>query len=135
MKEIDLYFLHHPEPVKSYLQALREFILKYNSNISEGWQYRMPFYFYNGKRFCYLWVHKKYNQPYLGIVDGKKIDHPNLLVEKRARMKIMLFNAEQDIPVKTIRQLLKQVLSLYEQETKGLKLKVKSSRFKARPSS
>lgn len=129
MKEIDLYFLNHPEPVKSYLQALRTFILNYNSNISEGWKYHMPFYFYNGKRVCYLWVHKKYNQPYLGIVDGKKVDHPLLLVEKRAKMKIMLFDAEQDIPLKTIRLLLKQVLSLYDPES--TRVKAQSKKLKA----
>ena len=73
----------------------------------------MPFYCYKGKRFCYLWVHKKYGQPYIGIVDGKGIDHPDLLVEKRARMKILLVDARKNIPVKKINYILKELLALY----------------------
>jgi len=67
-----------------------------------------------GKRFCYLWVHKKFQQPYLGIVDGKKINHPDLILEKRARMKIMLFDPAKDIPLKTIRVILGATLKLYK---------------------
>lgn len=114
IREIDNYFLQQKEPIKSYLLALRDYILSYDENISEAWQYRMPFYCYNGKRFCYLWVHKKYRQPYLGIVDGKKLDHPKLILEKRARMKIMLFDANKDVPIKTIRSILKSTIGLYQ---------------------
>ena len=74
----------------------------------------MPFYCYNGKRFCYLWVHKKYHQPYIGIVDGKKVNHPQLNLENRARMKIMLLDPEKDVPVKIINSILKDVISLYK---------------------
>lgn len=74
----------------------------------------MPFYCYHGKMFCYLWVHKKFHQPYIGIVEGKKIQHPKLIQEKRARMKIMLFDPEKDIPVKTLNSILKEVVSLYK---------------------
>ena len=72
----------------------------------------MPFYFYKGKRFCYLGVHKKYQQPYLGIVDGNKIDHPDLIIEKRARMKILLIDPNKNIPVKKINLILREVLGL-----------------------
>ena len=111
-REIDNYFLQKDEPLRSYLLALREYILQYDEDITEAWKYRMPFYCYKGKRFCYLWVHKKYHQPYLGIVDGKKIAHPALIVEKRARMKIMLFDPMKDIPLKTINSILKTAIDL-----------------------
>jgi hypothetical protein len=113
MEDLDNYFLQKEEPVKSCLLTLRELILRHDSNITETWKYSMPFYCYNGKRFCYLWVHKKYRQPYLGIVDGKKIEHPKLIVEKRARMKIMLIDPEKDIPVRVVNSLLKQLIELY----------------------
>jgi Domain of unknown function (DU1801) len=114
LRPIDNYFLQNEEPVKSCLQFMREFILKYDKNITEAWSYGMPFFYYKEKRFCYLWVHKKYHQPYLGIVDGNKIMHPDLLSEKRARMKILLIDPNKDIPVKKIRTLLKEVLTLYK---------------------
>ncbi len=112
-REIDNYFLEKHEPIKSYLLALREVILDYDQHITEAWKYRMPFYCYKGKMFCYLWVHKTYHQPYLGIVEGKKIDHPGLIIEKRARMKIMLFDPEKDIPLKSIQSILGKAMRLY----------------------
>jgi hypothetical protein len=115
IRDIDNYFLEKGEPVKSYLLTLREYILQYDKNITEVWQYKMPFYCYKGKRFCYLWVHKKFQQPYLGIVDGKKINHSDLILEKRARMKIMLFDPMKDVPLKTIHAILKTALSLYKE--------------------
>lgn len=114
IREIDNYFLEKDEPLKSYLLTLRDCILRYDKNIVEAWKYRMPFYCYQGKMFCYLWVHKKYHQPYLGIVEGKKIIHPALIQEKRARMKIMLFDPTKDVPLKTIHSILKTALNFYK---------------------
>jgi hypothetical protein len=113
LREIDNYFLQKDEPLKSCLLFLREFILGYDENITEAWKYKMPFYCYKGKMFCYLWVHKKTNQPYIGIVEGKRINHPLLIIEKRSRMKIMLLDAEKDIPVNTIETILKMALNIY----------------------
>jgi hypothetical protein len=95
LRPIDNWFLQKEEPIKSCLQFLRKHILQQDAAITETWQYGMPFYCYKGKRFCYLWVHKKFGQPYIGIVNGKRIVHPGLLVEKRAGMKILLLNASK----------------------------------------
>jgi hypothetical protein len=114
MRPIDNWFLNREEPVKSCLQFLRDHILALNDHITERWEYGMPFYYYRGNRFCYLWVHKKLLKPYLGIVDGKLIDHPELLQEKRARMKIFLIDPDKDIPVRKINEILKQVIALYK---------------------
>jgi hypothetical protein len=60
LRPIDNYFLQHEEPTKSCLQFLREHILQLDKNITETWKYGAPFYNIHGKRFCYLWTHKKY---------------------------------------------------------------------------
>ena len=109
----DAFYLKKEEPVKSCLLALRQIILSQDKNISEAWKYGMPFYNYKGKMFCYLWIHKKFNQPYIGIVEGNKINHPDLLREKRARMKILLIDANKDIPFKKITGILKEAIKLY----------------------
>ena len=113
LNPIDHFFLQKDEPVKSCLQFLRSHILKQDSDITEAWKYGMPFYCYKGKMFCYLWVHKKYHQPYLGIVEGRKIHDPDLLTEKRSRMKILLLDPNREIPVKKITAILKEALKLY----------------------
>jgi hypothetical protein len=74
----------------------------------------MPFFCYKGKMFCYLWLHKKFEQPYLGIVEGKWLNHPDLIMEKRSRMKIMLFDPRKDLPLKTIEKILQQAIDLYK---------------------
>ena len=114
LRPIDLFFLQKDEPHKSSLQFLRSFVKELDHEIKEEWKYGMPFYYYKGKMFCYLWIHKKLNQPYIGIVEGLKINHPNLLLEKRARMKILLIDPEKDIPVKMIRSILHTALSFYK---------------------
>ena len=114
LREIDNFFLQKEEPVKSCLLFLREFVLSYDKNITEAWKYKMPFYCYKGKMFCYLWVNKKTNQPYIGIVEGRKIEHPLLIIEKRSRMKIMLLDPKEDIPVNTVDSILKMAINIYK---------------------
>ena len=114
LRPIDNRFLQKDEPGKSCLQFLRTHILKQDTAIKEAWKYGMPFFCFKGKMFCYLWVHKKTSQPYLGIVEGKRIKHPDLIIEKRARMKILLLDTDKDIPIKKINVILKEVLALYK---------------------
>ena len=113
MRETDNFYLQKSEPVKSCLLFLRDFILKHDKNITEAWKYGMPFFCYKGKMLCYLWVHKKNGLPYLGIVKGKQIEHPQLIIEARAKMKIMLFDPEKDMPVQAIKEILSAAINLY----------------------
>ena len=114
LRPIDHYFLHKEEPIKSCLAFLRGHILKQDPDITEAWRYGMPFYYYKGKMFCYLWIHKKFLQPYLGIVDGNRIQHPDLLQEKRAKMRILLLDPHKDLPLRKINAILKAALDLYK---------------------
>jgi hypothetical protein len=114
MRPFDRYFLEKEDPVKSCLLFLREHIGKQSPHIAEAWKYGMPFFCYDGKMFCYLWVHKKYKQPYIGIVEGKKINHPDLLQEKRTRMKILVIDHTKNIPIRKISSILKMVIALYK---------------------
>ncbi len=93
---------------------LRDFIPSLDANITEEWKYKLPFFCYKGKMFCYLWVPKTYKQPYIGIVAGDKLNHPDLLLEKRAKMKILLVNPEQDIDTEKIAAILKEALRYYQ---------------------
>ena len=114
LRDIDNYFLQKEEPVKGCLLFLREHIINFDERITEAWKYRMPFYCYNGKMFCYLWVHKKNGLPYIGFVEGNKLHHPELIIEKRSRMKILLIDPEIDLPVDKIDGLLKEAIGFYK---------------------
>lgn len=114
MSNLDNFYLQHEEPVKGTLLALREIILKQDKDISTVMKYGMPFFCYKGKMFCYLWFHKKLHQPYIGIVEGNRLDDAFLIQENRSRMKIMLLDANKDLPLKKIDALLQKVLNLYK---------------------
>jgi len=45
---------------------------------------------------------KKLLQPYIGFVNGHEINHPDLIDEKRAKMKILLLNPTQVYPLKRL---------------------------------
>ena len=113
LREIDNFYLQKEEPVKSCLYALRQLILRYDDKISEAWKYKMPFFCYKGKMFCYVWLDKKTHQPYLGIVEGRNIDHPSLIKGERSRMKILMLNPNRDLPVKTIDAIFKKAMLFY----------------------
>lgn len=114
IKEIDNFYLNQEEPNRGCLLALKDIILSQDVEITNVLKYGMPFFCYKQKMFCYLWVHKKYKQPYLGIVEGKRIEHPELIIEKRSRMKIILFDPNKDLPLETIESILKETLDLYK---------------------
>lgn len=114
IKEIDNFYLNQEEPNRGCLLALKDVILSQDVEITNVLKYGMPFFCYKQKMFCYLWVHKKYKQPYLGIVEGKRIEHPELIIEKRSRMKIILFDPNKDLPLETIESILKEALDLYK---------------------
>lgn len=111
LNPLDYYFEQKDEPLKSCLVYLRSLLNSY-AEITEHWKYGMPFYYYKGKMFCYLWIHKKINQPYIGLVDGNKIDHEDLLQESRTRMKILLINHFDDIPEEKLKSILHQGFTL-----------------------
>lgn len=114
IKEIDNFYLNQQEPNRGCLLALKDIILSQDVEITNVLKYGMPFFCYKQKMFCYLWVHKKYKQPYIGIVEGKRIEHPELIIEKRSRMKIILFDPNKDLPLETIESILKEALDLYK---------------------
>lgn len=123
MRELDNFYLQQDEPIKGTLLALREIILQQDNNITHVLKYGMPFFCYKGKMFCYLWVHKKHKQPYIGIVEGKQFDEAFLIQEGRSRMKIMLFDQNEDLPLQTINNILQKALSLYKTGTIKIKEK------------
>ena len=111
MPELDEFFLDKAEPQKGCLLFLRDQILALNSAVKETKKYGMPFYEYKNKRFCYLWLQRSSGKPYVGFTDGNKLNFPELIQEKRTRMKIMLIDPMEDIPIKRLTQILKMSIS------------------------
>lgn len=121
IRELDSYYFKQEEPNKSCLLALRSLILEQDLNVTETRKYGMPCFCYKKKMFCYLWTDKKTGEPYILMVEGKRLYHPKLEGGSRARMKILRINPNKNLPVKTIAKVLQSALDLYR--TGAIKLK------------
>lgn len=113
LNNLNQFFLEQDEPNKSCFLALRDIVLRFNPQISEHWKYKLPFYYYQGKPFCYFWKDKKTDHPYIGIVKGKWIDSPFLYQGDRKKMKVFKIDANKDLPVEEIYAVFEEASKFY----------------------
>ncbi len=81
----------------------------------------MPCFCFKKKTFCYLWIDKKHDEPYILLVEGKYLNHPALETGSRTRMKIFRVKPNKDLPLKNIQTILKLALDLYKNGTIKIK--------------
>ena len=112
--EIFSFYLNQREPNKSCLLALREIILDLNEHMSETLKYGMPCFRFKNTTLCYLWKDKKTEEPYILLVEGKRLNQPPLETGNRKRMKILRINPDEDLPLDLIHEILDQALELYK---------------------
>ena len=113
ISELEGFYVSKEEPVRSYLLALRRYILHYDDEMTETWTHRMPMFKYKGKLFCYIWVDKKTYEPYLGIYKGLDVHHPLLDLGTRNKMKVIYFDVKKDVPIDVIDNIFQQAVKLY----------------------
>lgn len=111
-ESLDQYYLKKDEPQKSCLLALRAILLNHHESMSETRKYGMPCFCYKKKALCYLWTNKKTDEPYILFVDGQLINNSSLEAGSRSRMKILPIQPNNDIPLKTIKELLDLAIAL-----------------------
>ncbi|WP_299456734.1 DUF1801 domain-containing protein [uncultured Microscilla sp.] len=113
LNDLENFYLNQPEPNKSCLLALRELILSLDENMADAWKYRMPFFYYKNKMFCYFWIDKQTKEPYIGIAKGSEFTHPLLEQGGRSRIKILRIQPNQDLPVDDIQVILRKAMTFY----------------------
>lgn len=119
MKAIDDFYASQPEPTQSCLLALRELILAQSEYLTPSWKWNLPFFDYKGRYLFYLSpTHKKQDCPYIGIVNGHRLDHPALTQGSRTQIKIMFIDPEEDLPIQEITEVLQ--LAMAERERPNL---------------
>jgi len=110
---LDNFYFRNSNEVNDCLLALRKIILDQDDLITAELKYHMPFFCYRGKMFCYLWIEQGSGRPYMGFVEGKHLNHPDLILGERARMKILFVDPDKDLPIEMLNDLLQQALNLY----------------------
>ena len=114
MNALDNFYLEKDEPIQSCLLALRSIILNYNPDFEPLWRYRLPCYKYQNQIFCYLWVDRKTQFPYIAVGKGVQIEHPDLVQGNRTFVKLFYVNPEEDIPIETIHKIFDLAMKLYD---------------------
>jgi len=113
IKDLDNFYLEKEEPLKSCMLALRDIIMSLDKNITTSWKYKLPFFCYKKKMFCYIWIDKKTKFPYIGIVEGQRIEHFALDQGNRKQIKALHINPNKDFP-DYIEEILNEALDLYK---------------------
>lgn len=113
MTDLDTFYFDKEEPVKGCLLALKNIIVQYNPEFKEKWYYRLPCFMYKNKIFCYLWIDKKTQFPYIAIGKGVRLEHPDLIQGKRTFVKLLMINPQEDIPIKKIYDIFDMAMKLY----------------------
>ena len=112
--EIEQFYLKQDEPNKSVFLYLRELILSIDKNITPEWKYKLPFFYFRGKMFCYLWQDKKTKQPYVCFCRSKSMNHPKLVKGERKKMKAYYIIPNEDIDVEELKALLLESLNFFK---------------------
>ena len=113
MNALDNFYLNQSEPNRSVFMALREIILSLDKEMTPEWKYKLPFFYYKKRPFCYLWQDKKTNTPYIGIVRSTNLNHPKLELGTRKKMKIYSINPNKDIDIDELLGILRMVMVFY----------------------
>jgi hypothetical protein len=114
MTELDNFYSTLEEPLQSTLLALRSIILNIHPDITPEWKYKLPFFYYKKKPFCYLWKDRKTQEPYIGVIKGKFINHPDLVLNNRKQIPIMPLKSNKDLPLEKINFVLNEALKHYK---------------------
>lgn len=109
---LDQFYHNLPEPQQGCFLALRQYISTLHPDISQEWKYKLPFFYFRKKMFCYLWIDKKTKHPYIGFSDGLIMKHPLLIQGDRKRMKIFSVNPEEDLPMETLEAIFEEALQI-----------------------
>jgi Domain of unknown function (DU1801) len=113
-ESLDNFFLSIPEPQRSALLFLRQFFIN-DMQLEENWKFNTPFYYYNGKWFCYISYNRKKNHEiYIGFVKGHLVNHKALLAEGRKQIKVYRVNPDKDIKVAELKTIVKLCKGVYK---------------------
>ena len=77
--------------------ALTQIILDYSPDLTLHWKYKVPFFYFKGKPFCYIHQDKKTTLPYVAFVKSIAIERPELALGNRKKIKALTIDPSQTI--------------------------------------
>lgn len=114
MNPAEAYILDQEEPFKSILLELQVLVESTIPDIDLKYKYRLPFYYLNGKPFCYFNVSRKKGYVDVGFWSSAHLTvHQNKMVtEGRKVMKSLRYFTLNDIEAEICIEVLKEAAAV-----------------------
>lgn len=115
MNPAEHYIIKQPEPYKEILLYLQLKIEQAIPNLELKYKYRLPFYYLNGKPFCYFNASHKKQYVDVGFCKGKLIEvHQEYLVtENRKKMVSLRYENIEEVDNQILIDVLDVARKLY----------------------
>lgn len=115
MKPAEDYILSQPEPYRSIIFNLQIIIENQLPDVELLYKWKIPFYYYRGKPFCFINVSGKRKFVDLGIVKGFQIkSHQDFLIsDNRISIKSLRYFSLKDINSTILKEVIQELSKLY----------------------
>ncbi|PHS09738.1 MAG: 2-dehydro-3-deoxyphosphooctonate aldolase [Kordia sp.] len=115
MNPAESYIINQPELFREILLYLQLVVERTIPELELKYKYKIPFYYLNGKPFCYFNASHKKQYVDVGLVKGKLIKvHTEYLVgEKRKKMVSLRYKNMEEVDNQVLIEVLEEAKSLY----------------------
>ena len=115
MNPAENYIIKQPEPYRDILLYLQVLVERTIPELELKYKYKIPFYYLNGKPFCYFNASHKKQFVDVGFCKGNQIEiHKEYLVaEKRKKMTSLRYTNLEEVDAQILIEVLKDAKKLY----------------------
>ncbi len=115
MRSSEKYILEQPEPYREMLLYLQTVVESTLPKLELKYKYKIPFYYYKGKPFCYFNASHKKKFVDVGFWKGNQIQvcHEHLVSENRKMMVSLRYFSIADVNEAVLVPVLENAIKLY----------------------
>jgi hypothetical protein len=120
MKPAELYILNQPEPFREIIMQLQQIIEKEIPDLELLFKWKLPYYYFNGKGFCFINVSHKQKYVDLAFNKGYQLQKNEefLIGEKRNTFKSLRYATVEAIDFEILVSVVKEARALHLKELK-----------------
>jgi hypothetical protein len=118
MKPAELYILNQPEPFREIIHHLQVVIEKEIPNLQLFFKWKLPYYYLNGKGFCFINASHKNKYVDLAFNQGYQLQNnvAHLIGEKRNTFKSLRYAVVEEIDYAVLVAVLQEARALHKNE-------------------
>jgi hypothetical protein len=116
MKPAEIYILNQPELYRDILLNLQIIIENTIPGLTLEYKWKIPYYYYKGKPFCFLNASHKNKYVDIGINKGYQLKNnlDVLIGDKRTIFKSLRYFSLDDIDAKILKEVILESVKLYK---------------------